>query len=76
MKFNIPDILVPTIVGVSVYIIIDRLFPEKVEPFEKDPLIDLRGGSEVNLIREIIKKILKDKAFKIAIISFLIFAIF
>ena len=45
------------------------MFPEKVEPFEKDSLTHLRGGSKVNLIREIIKKIKKDKALKIAIIS-------
>lgn len=65
MKLNVPNILVPTIVGLTVYIIVDRFFTEKVEPFENDPLTDLR----VNLVREIIKKILKDRAFKIALIS-------
>ena len=51
--------MLPTIVGVTVYIIVDRLFPEEVE---KDPFKDLRGGGgKANLVKEIVKKILKDK---------------
>lgn len=69
MTLNISKILLPSIVGVSVYIIVNRLFPEKVKGFEKDPLKDLRGGSKRNLVKEIVKKILKDKALKIAILS-------
>ena len=69
MGLNIPKILLPSIVGVTVYIIVNRLFPEKVESYEKDPLKDLRGGSRANLVKEIVKKILKDKALKIAIVS-------
>lgn len=69
MGLNIPKILLPSIVGVTVYIIVNRLFPEKVESYGKDPLKDLRGGSRANLVKEIVKKILKDKALKIAILS-------
>ena len=69
MGLNIPKILLPSIVGVTVYIIVNKLFPEKVESYEKDPLKDLRGGSRANLVKEIVKKILKDKALKIAILS-------
>ena len=65
--------LLPTIVGISVYIIIIRLFPEKVEVFQKDPLKDLRGGSQIErtklIAKWITKKLLKDKALKIALIS-------
>lgn len=61
----------PSIVGVTVYIIVNRLFPEKVK---EAPLKNLRGGGKrdlvkANLVREIVKKILKDKALKIAILS-------
>ena len=72
MTLNISKVLLPTIVGVSVYIIISRLFPEKVEGFEKDPLKDLRGGSEINLgkqVETVVKTILKDRALKIALLS-------
>lgn len=56
---KLPKIVLPTIVGVTVYIIVDRLFPEEVE---KDPFKDLRGGGgKANLVKEIVKKILKDK---------------
>ena len=67
MRLNISKVLLPSIVGVSVYIIINRLFPEKVKGFEKG----LRGGSgsNINLVKEIVKKILKDKALKIALLS-------
>ena len=68
---GLPKILLPSIVGVTVYIIVNRLFPEKVK---EAPLKNLRGGGKrdlvkANLVREIVKKILKDKALKIAILS-------
>lgn len=66
---TIYKILLPSIVGVSVYLIIHKFFPEKVESFEQDPLEDLRGGSTQRLAQEIAKKILKDRALKIAIFS-------
>lgn len=69
MSLNISKILLPSLVGITVYIIINRLFPEKVETFEKDPLKSLRGGTKLNLIRSIIQKLLKDKALKVALLS-------
>lgn len=69
MGLNISKILLPSIVGVIVYLIINKLFPEKVESFKKDALKDLRGGDKMILARQIAKNILKDKALKIAILS-------
>lgn len=69
MTLNISKVLLPSIVGVSVYIIVNKFFPEKVKGFEKDPLKSLRGGAKMNLVQEIVKKILKDKALKIALLS-------
>lgn len=64
-------ILLPTIVGISVYILITKFFPEEVQVFEKDTQkgIRIRGGSRFEVCKEIAKKLLKDKALKIAIIS-------
>lgn len=61
---NIPKILIPTIVGISVSIIINKFFPEKVESLEKDPTKSLRGGSasRMELIKRITAKLLKDRA--------------
>ena len=72
---KLTKILLPSIVGVTVYIIVNRLFPETVK---KDPLEGLRGGGKAdlvkeiikkNLIKKIVKKILNDRALKIAILS-------
>jgi hypothetical protein len=64
-------ILLPSIVGISVYLIINKLFPEKVESLGKNPIEALRGGDgvRIKLAREIAKKLFKDKALKIAILS-------
>ena len=62
MNLNISKILLPSIVGVSVYLIISELFPEKVESLDKDPVKNLKDNSRVRLARQIAKKILKDKA--------------
>lgn len=73
MTFNIPKVLLPTIVGVSAYLIVKRFFPEKgkVKSSEKDPLKTLRGGSnKMKLIERIIKKIIEDeRAIKIGLIA-------
>ena len=69
LNINISKLLLPSMVGVSVYIIVNKLFPEKVESFERDPLKDLRGGDKMKLAQQIAKNILKDKALKIAILS-------
>lgn len=69
MTLKFSKILLPSIVGISVYLIINKLFPEKVESLGKDPIEALRGGGRTELAKEIAKKLLKDKALKIAIIS-------
>lgn len=52
MGLNISKILLPSIVGISVYIIVNRLFLEKVESYEKNSLKDLRGGgNKANLVK-------------------------
>jgi hypothetical protein len=66
---SLKKILLPSLVGISVYIIINKLFPEKLDNIEKDPLKNLRGGSARELAKKIAEKILKDKALKIAILS-------
>ena len=69
MKLNISEILFPTIIGITVYIIIDRLFPEKAKSFKTDSLKDLRGGGKLDLVKRIAKKISEDRALKIALLS-------
>lgn len=73
MVLRIPKILVPSIVAISVYLIISKFFPEKVEieSFKKNPdsLQDIRGGARMLLAKQIAKKILNDKALKLAILS-------
>ena len=71
MALTISKFLLPTIVGVSVYLIINKFFPEKVESSGKGPIEYLRGGDNdrIKLAMKIAKKFLKDKALKFAIIS-------
>lgn len=69
MTLKISKILLPSIVGISVYLIVNKLFPEKLERLGKDPIKSYRGGDQMKLAKQIVKKILKDKALKIAIIS-------
>ena len=64
-----PKILLPTIVGLAVYLIINKLFPEKGKVFQNDPVEDLKGGSRIELASRIAKKLLKDKSLKIALVS-------
>jgi len=74
-------LLLPSLVGVLVYITVNKFFPEKnpipteFETFKPDPVKDLRGGNELSsnwkleLVKSITQKILKDKALKLAIAS-------
>jgi len=69
---KLSKIFIPTIIGITVYIVVSKLFPEKVleiNPQNND--IRIRGGDIVknNLIKKIIQKIMQDRALKIAIIS-------
>lgn len=59
---NISRLLLPSVVVVLVCIIVNKFFPEEVKPFEKDLLKNLRGNSKMNLVRKIVKNVLKDKA--------------
>jgi hypothetical protein len=68
---NLSKILLPTVIGISVYLMITKLFPEEVEVFQRDSLkdVDVRGGSQIKLAKWITKKLLKDKALKLALLS-------
>lgn len=64
----------PTIVGLTVYYIINiinRQFPEKPESSETDPFKNLRGGEniKISLTRGIFERISKDKALKMVLVS-------
>lgn len=54
MTLNLLKVLSLSIVGFSVYIILNRLFPEKVKSFEKDHMKNLKGGSKINLLNQIV----------------------
>jgi len=72
MPFQISKILLPSFVGISVYLTINKLFPEKVENWEKDSdsIKGFQGGSaRRRLLKQITERILKDRALKIAILS-------
>lgn len=69
MSLNISKILLPSILDVSIYLIINELFSEKIESFKKDHLKDLKDNDIMTLARQIAKKILNHKALKIAISS-------
>lgn len=73
---NLPKILVPSIVGVSVYLLVNKFFPEpkkiEVGNLEKNPIKNLRGGdslSRMRLVKHITQKLLKDRSLKLALIS-------
>lgn len=63
------SIFLPTMVGISVYIVVSKLFPEKVSNINSEK--DLIDGEIVrsHLIKKIVKKTIHDRALKIAIIS-------
>jgi hypothetical protein len=67
MKFS--RFVLPSVVGITVYILTNKLFPEKIS--DQSFSEDLRGGDFVNyhVAREIMNKILHDRALKIALIS-------
>jgi hypothetical protein len=64
---TISKFLLPSIVGVSVYLVIHKLFPEKVK---RDPLTAVRGGDDkIKLFTKIFRAIMTDRALKIGIIA-------
>ena len=67
---TIPKFLLPSIVGVSVYLVIHKLFPEKVKSFDEDPLTAVRGGDdEIKLFTKIFRAIMTDRALKLGLIA-------
>ena len=67
MKFE--KIFLPTIVGISVYLLVSKFFPEKLS--NKNSQKDFRGGNLIpnSTIEKILKRIMQDRALKIALIS-------
>lgn len=67
---SISKLLLPSIVGVSVYLIVNKFFPEKIKSFDEDPLTGLRGGDGLTKIfPKIFKKILTDRALKVGLLA-------
>lgn len=66
----LPKFLLPGIVGVTVYLVIHKLFPEKVESFDHDPTTAVRGGdNNVRMFTRIFRAIKRDRALKIALLA-------
>ena len=72
---NFSRIFLPSVVGISVYIAVSKLFPETVSEINLDTNSpkDLRGGSsevaKYRLLKAIMNKILRDRALKVAVFS-------
>lgn len=67
---NISNFLLPSVVGIGTYIIINKFFPEKIQSFDDDPLTDLRGGADTpKIFAKILKKITTDRALKVALVA-------
>nr|UQS76327.1 hypothetical protein [Haslea ostrearia] len=65
---NLLKVLLPSILGVAAYLIVNKYFPEKIEAFDEDPLLNLRGGADkTKLLSKIFKYIVKDRAIKIGL---------
>lgn len=66
---KLSSVILPAIVGISVYIVVSKLLPEELLNIDSEK--DLRGGDIVrnHLIKKIVKKIMRDPALKIALIS-------
>ncbi len=65
---SISKILLPTIVGIIVYILISKLLPGEVEVFQGDPPKDVRGG-QIELAKRITKKLLNNNVLKLTLLS-------
>ena len=62
-------LLIPSILGVSDYLITQKLFPEEVKNFDKNPMTAVRGGNnESKLFKRVFRAIIKDKTLKIALV--------
>lgn len=70
--------LLPSFVGISVYILVNKIFPEGEKNLDYNPSpnlknpspnLEIRGGNRFDLVHKIVEKILKDRALKIALVS-------
>ena len=67
---TISKFLLPSIVGVSVYLVVHKLFPEKVKSFDEDPMTGVRGGdAKIKLFTRVLRALMTDRALKIALIA-------
>lgn len=67
---TISKFLLPSIVGVNVYLVIHKFFPEKVKSFYKGPMTSIMGDDyKIKLFPKIFRAIMKDKVLKIWIIA-------
>ena len=67
---TISKFLLPSIVGVSAYLVVHKLFPEKVKSFDEDPMTAVRDGdAEIKLFTRVLRALMTDRALKIALIA-------
>lgn len=66
---NISRLLLPSILRVSAYLIVNKYFPEKIKNFDEDPTLSLRSDAdETKILSKIFKQIMTDKAIKIGLL--------
>ena len=77
----ISKFLLTSIVGVSVYLTIHKLFPEKIKSFDKDPILAVKSGidsmqqgganeiNEIKLFTRILRALMRDKALKLGLLQ-------
>jgi len=67
---RISKFLLPSIIGINAYLVIHRLFPDKVNRFNEDPMKDIGGGdTKIRLFTRVLRAIAKNRALKVAIIA-------
>lgn len=67
---TISKFLLPSIVGVSVYLLVHKLFPEKIKSFDENPMTAVRGGdAEIKLFTRVLRTLMTDRALKLALIA-------
>ena len=70
MVNKITKLLLPSLVGVSVYLLINKLFPEEMQSFDKDPMKSVRGGgNQTKLFTRLLLALTKDRALQIALLA-------
>ena len=52
------------------YLIVNKIFPEKIKSFDQDPMTSLRGGDgTTKIFSKIVKKIWTDRDLKIGLLA-------